>query len=358
MKPTPPINRLPTRSLVIASLLTLALTGCSGGGNEEATGDAPAATTPESTPINTDPAPGYYPPEADANCTGSYSPWDITDLILVTGQSNLTGADTTVSATLDRFGKVSEFHEPDNPHPRVFAWTVDSHNNNNGTGWQVASLTQSWHDNNPGVGGIAHNNFAFHFGKQVARQANGCKVVGFVMVSEGGRGIAHWDYDAPGWTEVVRHLNEAMSSIGRTSIDGILWHQGESDWIDDGTCYPDSVCNSNHQDFYPQKLYSKIADPNIANGVGQSALIDRLHRESWFGYGKPFIAGETVQAPVNVHLNKLNTDDDPWTACVRGDAASGLGLRDDDPFKNHYNAEGLREIGARYAAEYLSMKGY
>ena len=293
---------------------------------------------------------------ADAVCGGSYTPSDITDLVLVTGQSNVTGADTSVSATLDQWGRVIHFSEPDQSHPRVFAWTVDPSRNNAGTGWQVAALNQSWHDSAPGVGGIARNNFAFHFAKQVAERG-GCRVVGFVMVSEGGRGIAHWDNNATGWNEVVMQVTEALSAIGRSSIDGILWHQGESDWIVDGTCFTGQNCRNNLPDYYAQKLYSRIADASIPNPVGGSALIDRLRRESWYGDGKPFIAGETIQAPVNVHLNKLNTDNDSWTACVDSDITSGLGIREDDPFRNHYNAAGLRELGARYATEYLKMTG-
>ncbi len=292
--------------------------------------------------------------QSDVQCTGSYDPSDITDLVLVTGQSNVTGAETSVAATLDRWGKVTSFRAPDQPHPRVFAWTVDPGNSNAGTGWQVASLNQSWHDSAPGVGGIARNNFAFHFAKRVA-ESDGCRVVGFVMVSEGGKGIAHWDNNRQGWNEVVRQITEAMTAIGRSSIDGILWHQGESDWISDGTCFGDDHCRNNQPDYYAQKLYSKITDHTVPNTVGGSALIDRLRRESWFGEGKPFIAGETLQAPVNVHLNKLNTDSDRWTACVSSDKYSGLGVRENDPFKNHYSASGLRELGARYASEYLQM---
>ena len=286
-------------------------------------------------------------------CGGDH-PNDITDLILVTGQSNVTGANTEVSATLDRWGRVSEFNGPDKPHSRVFAWTVDPHSGNAGAGWKVASLTQSWHDKNPGVGGVAHNNFAFHFAKKVAEK-DSCRVVGLIVVSEAGRGISHWDYSAPGWNEVVRQVNDAMSAIGRTSIDGILWHQGESDWIANGTCYKVERCQNNHPDYYAQKLYSRIADPSVPNHIGRFALIDRLRRADWFGSGKPFIAGETAKAPVNSVLNKLNTDNDRWTATINSDAASGIETRSDDIAGIHFSATGLRELGARYAYAYLNL---
>ena len=290
--------------------------------------------------------------ETSSHCSGSYNPTDITDMILVTGQSNVTGSKTSVAGTMDRYRRVTEFHYPDKPHPRVFAWTVDP-TTNNGTGWQVAELTQSWHDSSPGVGGLARNNFAFHFAKKVVQKD--CRVVGIIMVSEGGRGISHWDDQSIGWQEVNRQVNDAIAAVGRSKIDGILWHQGESDWIPDGTCYTGTTCRNNLPDYYAQKLYSRITDNNIPNPVGSNALIDRLRMQSWFNSQSPFIAGETIKAPVNVHLNKLNTDGDRYTACVAGSEASGLGIREDDPHKNHYSAAGLRELGKRYAAAYLDM---
>lgn len=333
---------------ILSILLSALIAGCNS--NSVDTGenntDSPNATQVQSGPVST------------SACTGTPSPSDITDIILATGQSNLIGPDTTVAATLDQFGKVVEFQQPDQPHPYVFAWNVDPANNNAGVGWRIASLTQSWHKTNPGVGGIAHNNLAFHFAKQVANRASTCKVIGLVMMAEGGKGISYWDFGESGWNQVVSQVSNALEALGRTSIDGIIWHQGESDWIVDGTCYPGSACVNNAPDFYAQKLYSRIADPSIDNPYGNSALIDRLRRQSWFGDNKPFIAAETLQAPVNVHLRKLNTDDDYWTGTVRGDAASGLEFNNNDPFGNHYSASGLRILGGRYAIEYLRMKNY
>lgn len=291
--------------------------------------------------------------DSNSNCGGS-QPSDITDLILITGQSNVTGANTAVAAIHDQFGNVLQFNEPDTSHPRVFAWTVVPDTNNVGAGWQVASLAQTWHDKNPGVGGAAHNSFALHFGKSVANQDK-CKVVGLIVVAEPGRGISHWDNAAPGWNEVVSQVHDAMAAIGRTSIDGILWHQGESDWIVDGTCYGSETCQNNLPDYYPQKLYSRIADPLISNPIGNEALIDRLRKTEWFAESKPFIAGETARAPVNVHLNKLNTDNDRWTACINSDLESGIETLAKDVDRIHFSADGLREIGRRYAVAYLNM---
>lgn len=324
-------------------LTTLFLAACNGGTPDENDGAIVSVQSLANT---------------NAQCNGTPGPGNITDVILATGQSNLIGPDTTVSATLDSFGKVIQFQRPDKPHPYVFAWTVDPDNNNAGLGWQIADLTQSWHDTNPGVGGIARNNFAFHFAKQVADRSSTCRIIGIVMVAEGGKGISHWDYGQPGWNQVERHVGEALDAIGKTSLDGILWHQGESDWIINGTCFPDDVCANDLPDYYAQKLFDKIADPEISNPYGRSALINRLRRQSWYGENKPFIAAETLQAPMNVHLNKLNDDKDYWTATVRGDIASGLDISETDPSRNHYSAAGLRKLGERYATEYIKMRSY
>ncbi len=339
---------------LLCGLLTLTLLiGCGGSAEEDEALPSNGSGNTVVTVQGGGPLPEVF--ESDPDCIGQYTANQMTDLILVTGQSNVIGPDTEVSAIVNRFGQVLQFSSPDQPHPRVFAWTVDPNRNNAGQGWKVARLTQSWHDSNPGVGGIARNNFAFHFAKQVAKRSSGCRVIGIVMVSEGGKGIAHWDDGASGWNQVERHLNEAMSAIGKQSVDGVLWHQGESDWIIDGTCYPGDLCVNGQPDYYAQKLYSRIADPAINNPIGSEALIDRLQRQNWFASNRPFIAAETLQAPVNVHLNKLNTDDNPWTATVRADLASGLETNILDPFNNHYSAEGLRQLGRRYAREYMKM---
>lgn len=350
LNPTPTL----TRALAVSVCLIFGTIGCNSAEDEEENELSGSNSLPNVSVQQVDN--NTQQVSTDHDCSGSFDPEDITDLILATGQSNLIGPNTEVAATYDRFGNVVQFQEPDLPHPRVFAWTVDPVNNNAGLGWKIAKLTQSWHDSNPGRGGIADNNFAFHFAKQVAKLAKGCRIVGIVMVSEGGKGIAHWDTGAEGWNQVQRHLGEAMSAIGRNSIDGILWHQGESDWIEDGSCFPGDTCVNGTPDYYAQKLYSAIADPAIGNPYGGSALINRLRRESWFSGSTPFIAAETMKAPVNVHLRKLNTDNDKWTACIRGDAASGLEHNPNDPHKNHYSGEALRQIGRRYAREYMAMK--
>ena len=228
---------------------------------------------------------------------------EITDLILVTGQSNALGADTTFDATLDT------------PNNRVYAFTDQ--------GWQIADLHQvwdlNWHPrNHPDTD--PSNNFGFHFGKKVAERRPQ-KVVGFILVTAPGQGISHWDYESEFYLKIRNKVTDAINQLpNKASIDGILWHQGETDWT--------------ANDYYRNKLHN---------------LINNFRSESWFGTDKPFICGETVEAPVNEILMALNDDGDRYTGCV---AAQDLSTILDDL---HFSAEGLRILGTRYATKYLQM---
>lgn len=230
---------------------------------------------------------------------------DITDLILVTGQSNALGAGTDFDAALD------------NTHSRVFAFTDN--------GWQVADLHQVWDRgwyprNNPATD--PSNNFSLHFGKQLAyRDAN--RVVGFVLITAPGQPISHWQPEGAFYNRIRNKVSDAISQLpSKYSVDGILWHQGESDGRND--------------DRYGDALYRLIA---------------AFRNESWFDYGRPFICGETAALPVNAQLGKLERDNDPWTACIQ---AEGLPTRADG---SHFNAEALRIMGQRYADKYLKITG-
>lgn len=253
----------------------------------------------------------------------AYKGNDITDLILITGQSNVLGKGTTIDPATDT------------SHPRVFAYTSN--------GWQVASLAHNWD-----IGAYrgtadpatlkdqpTHNNFALHFGKRLVA-LDSKRVVGIVMVSEPGEGISHWDPGAPGMARIQTKVADAINEIPhKTSIDGILWHQGETDWLYNGTADPD-ITPPVRNDYYPVML---------------SQLISNLRSENWYDKNKPFICGETIGATgVNRHLNALNTDSDPMTACVEG-----FGLAATNSHGGHFNADSLRTIGARYAERYFSI---
>ena len=140
---------------------------------------------------------------------------EITDLILVTGQSNVRGSQTDYDPTLDSIDL------------RVFAYT-DSDD------WEVADLHQAWDVDgwHPGNGSRTdssrspYNNFAFHFAKTVVEN-DPSRVVGLVIASAPGEGIQHWDANSPFSQTVESKVLAALSAQGvKSQIDGIIWHQG------------------------------------------------------------------------------------------------------------------------------------
>jgi len=234
---------------------------------------------------------------------GSVTAADITDLILVTGQSNALGAETTYDQSLDA------------PGNSVFAFTQH--------GWQIADLNQvwdlGWHPrNNPETD--PSNNFSLHFGKSLTAR-DPSRVVGFILATAPGAKIETWDHDSPFYNTVQTKVLDAINQLPhKNSLDGILWHQGESDGQD--------------RQSYTDAIYT---------------LIYNLRNESWTQLHAPFICGETKIDSINKRLNGLNSDSDPNTACVRARDLSTVG---DD---RHFDAEGLRTLGARYADAYLNI---
>jgi len=295
-------------------------------------GDRSTATEPSPTPP-TPPAPLAPPASAEPvvassadviendeivlsvpveNATGAAT---ITDVVLITGQSNALGTETSFDLLLDQ------------PIDGFFAYTDQ--------GWEPASLRQVWDLGwHPGRGGDPHNNFGFHFGKSVAAQSPD-RVVGIILATAPGEGISHWDADGFFFRKIrnktVLALNELPHKAG---IDGILWHQGETDWADTGSDDPD-LDSFPTNDYYSNRLWD---------------LINNFRLESWYDADRPFICGETARSPVNTRLNALNRDNDIWTACV-----PGAGLPTYDAEAVHFSAEGLRELGANYADVYLQM---
>jgi len=259
--------------------------------------------------------PGNYSSgQPAANAEGAAS---ITDLVLITGQSNTLGSETTFDPVLDQ------------PVDRFYAYTDN--------GWKPASLRQvwdlGWHPIK-GFGDDPHNNFGFHFGKSIAAQRSD-RVVGIILVSAPGEGISHWDTEGYFFKKIRNKVLLALNELPHKSgVDGILWHQGETDWSKSGSNDPD-LPEFPADDYYSNKLWN---------------LINNFRLESWFDWNRPFICGETARSPINSRLNALNRNSDRWTACVPGE-----GLPTYDEEQVHFSAEGLRQLGANYADVYLQM---
>ncbi len=235
----------------------------------------------------------------------------ITDLILVTGQSNALGAETIVYDE-------SRYDETlDSPVKRAYAYT--------NFGWTIAGLRQIWDRNwypRSDITNDPANNFAFHFAKHVVKD-DPSRVVGIVLVTAPGQAIAHWDKDGGFYRSIESRVISALNALPhKNRIDAVLWHQGETDYYD--------------TQYYGGKL---------------NALIDNLRAEWWVQSDAAFICGETLNSPVNARLNRLNTDGDDRTGCV---SAAGLESVGDGV---HFSADSLRELGARYAEKYLEISG-
>ncbi len=305
---------------VFCMSITFALTACSGSGDDATSGKfddsdgRSISTTASNTSIDTS---GASSGNGTPAAVGS-GPESITDLVLITGQSNALGTETSFDAALDY------------PVDRFYAYT-DS-------GWQLASLRQvwdlGWHPRTD-IGTDPHNNFGFHFGKNVVAR-NEQRVVGIVLVTAPGEGISHWDSQGYFYNKL---RNKALAAIAalpqKTMFDAVLWHQGETDWSADGSLDPELTGVGVANDYYSQKLWQ---------------LIDNFRKDSWFAPNRPFICGETARSPVNGRLDALNRDSDPWTACVSSD-----NLPTYDAADVHFSAVGLRRLGAAYAEQYLNM---
>lgn len=257
---------------------------------------------------------------------------DVTEVIVITGQSNALGSQTEFDETLDA------------PHERVFAYTDD--------GWQIADLHLVWDDNaHPGNNSLnnpsrrPYNNLAFQFAKSVAIKSPN-RVPAFIVDADPGKGIANWDYNSSFYRKLTSKIKKALNEMPhKSSVDAILWHQGENDWLYEGTSDPGatgftSKGSNEYKNYYAIKLNS---------------LINNFRNEPWARSDTPFICGETRRATgVNRRLMALNSDADPLTACV---PATDLPARVDDSAGSHFSGAGLRTLGQRYADKYLEITG-
>lgn len=262
--------------------------------------------------------------------SGVISISDVTDVVLVTGQSNVLGSNTSYNSELDQ------------PNPQVFAFT--------NSGWAVADLTQRWDRfQHPGIqvqtvkGGQPNNSFAFHFGKNVV-SSDSSKVVAFIVVPDPGKGIATWDKGSATYNLVSDKVRRALAAIPhKNTVDLILWHQGENDWHYEGTIDKNATGFSTTNSYEYTSYYKIKLD----------SLISNFRNESWGQWNTPFICGETRRATgVNRRLMALNENADRYSACV---PATDLPKRQNDPNGSHFSAEGLRSLGGRYADAYLRM---
>jgi len=231
----------------------------------------------------------------------SGNPTDVTDVILMMGQSNALGENTQVDLNQDSVDS------------RVIVWTQFN-------GWQIGNLcTQKWQKAwFPWRGGLCSNHPAFQIAKHIV-ELDGSRKVAVIPTGSAGKPIRWWDANGIADALVNATVQTALGSLGKSQVDLIAWSQGEAD----------------HGNESAWKL--KLDD-----------LISRLRQRPWFDASQgQFIAQETKWSSVNSKVRELGTDGDPLTDWVQAS---------DQPTKDgvHWSAAALRVISERFANEYIN----
>ncbi len=225
---------------------------------------------------------------------------NITDVVLMMGQSNALGENTLVDVGIDA------------PNDNVIAWTQFD-------GWQVANLcTQIWQKAwFPWRGGVCSNHPAFQIAKRIVEK-DPARRVAVIPTGTAGKPISWWDANGIADQMVNVQVTTALAALGRGQVDLIAWSQGEAD--------------HGNETVWALKL---------------NDLISRLRQRPWFDAASgQFIAQETKWSTVNTKVRALANDGDPLTRWVP--AA-------DQPTKDgvHWSGAALRVISDRYANAYL-----
>jgi hypothetical protein len=138
----------------------------------------------------------------------------------------------------------------------------------------------------------------------------------------------HADWAAPNgvhYVDLKRAIRLARASIPNVEIAGILWMQGENDGVEENGKYASSY-GTNLTNFIKQ-LRTDLGKPDLRFVIGQ------IH-STWDPTGLVRQAQATVaQTLSNVKL--VSTED--------------LGIYKDPADENHFNVEGMTELGRRFA---------
>jgi hypothetical protein len=196
------------------------------------------------------------------------------------------------------------------PHARVFVFGQKNE-------WEPAKDPLHW--DKPAMVGVGPG---FSFGKQMAEAAPDA-VIGLVPCAVGGTPIERWVPKADLFKAAVARAKEAAKS---GTIEGILWHQGESN-------------TKLTTEEYAAKL------KQVAEGFRAELGLPNL----------PFVAG-TLGDFLKERANSVNAailalpQNVPHTGAIE---AKGLGHKGDNL---HFDAAAQRALGQRYAEAMLKLK--
>ena len=227
-------------------------------------------------------------------------------LYLLAGQSNMAGR-----------GKVDSLSRQ--THPRV--WMLNKANE-----WVLA--TDPMHFDKP-VAGVGPG---LTFGKILA-EADTNVYIGLIPCAVGGSSIEAWNPDsihrqtmAYPWNDAIKRTNIALQ---KGTLKGILWHQGEAD------------CKANKTPSYEAKLTDLVKRFRKAFRQKRLPFIAGTLSDFWVAWNPDaFVINQIIsELPRKVHM-------------VVVAKASGLtGMND----KTHFDTDGARNFGKRYAEAWLNM---
>lgn len=165
---------------------------------------------------------------------------------------------------------------------------------------------------NPGCG----------FSKAMLEKSPGISI-GLVVNAKGGTRIEHWKKGTLFYEEALKRARKAQ---GTGVMKGILWHQGES--------------NSKNPDGYLEKLRELVMDL----------------REDLDAPNLPFVAGQVFYDPARKPNTKaINTEISRLPDAVHNTGVvKSEGLTTSD--STHFDTQGMRLLGQRYAEEMLKLQ--
>jgi hypothetical protein len=224
---------------------------------------------------------------------------------LLMGQSNMAGR-----------GRMTEADR--RPVDRV--WMLDKEDR-----WVPAA--HPLHFDKPKIAGVG---LGLPFAKRMCREDPNVQI-GLIPCAFGGTPLSRWTKGGDLYENAVRR---ATLAIREGTLQGALWHQGESDSL-----HPETA------NTYAVRLAKMINDlradlesadlPFVAGRLGQFYL--QAEAKSLAG---------TVDAALRDLPNQVE-----HTGCA---SAEGLDHKGDEV---HFSADGLRELGKRYAEEMIRLQG-
>ena len=154
--------------------------------------------------------------------------------------------------------------------------------------------------------------------------------VGMIPCADGGTRLSQW---MPGEILFDHAVMMAKLASRTATLEGILWHQGESD------CGTDESV-----DAYAEKFTEMITALRTALGGDLPLFIGELSEKTGERWGM------RERAPRMNGVLRALASELPNAAFV---PAADLALKPDEL---HFNAMSLRELGSRYARAYLDLK--